>query len=372
VKIGILVGSLEGGGAERVALNLANAFSENQCEVDLILVRARGALVRELRKKVRVVDLGASRARYAILPFRRYLRSQAPDVVLAIALEPNLVASLAVLGFARRPLLLLTVHAALGPQLNASPRLWRMLIKSISRLLYKKADYVVAVSSGIAADLVRNSWVGAGHIRIIYNPVVREEDWNLSRDRAAIETQGGDFVPTILSIGRLAPEKNHALLIKAFAQLLVRRDARLVILGEGNCRADLERCVARAGLSEKVTLAGYQPNPHPYLRAADLFVLSSDFEGFGNALVEAMAAGIPVVSTDCPHGPREILEDGAWGRLVPVGNVEALAIAMADALDNPGAAATMRAQEFSVDRIAAKYLQLIQEGLNDEPRGKRS
>jgi glycosyltransferase involved in cell wall biosynthesis len=166
--------------------------------------------------------------------------------------------------------------------------------------------------------------------------------------------------PVILAVGRLTLQKDFPTLIRAFARLRARRSARLVILGEGELRDELEALVAELGLTADVALPGFVDNPFSWMRGSALFVLSSAWEGFGNVLVEAMACGTPVVSTDCPSGPAEILENGKWGRLAAVGDAEALARAIAEALDDPNPPdVRARAAFFSVERSVDAYLAIL-------------
>lgn len=176
-------------------------------------------------------------------------------------------------------------------------------------------------------------------------------------------------VPVILAAGRLSEVKNYPLLLEAFARMRDERDACLMILGDGESREEIERLVAASPHAEAICLAGAVSNVFPYMRGADLLVLSSDAEGFGNVLVEAMAVGTPVVSTDCPFGPREILEDGKWGRLVPVGDADALARAMSAELGAPRNRSVSRARAFTVSAKAAEYDALARV-LMEERRGR--
>jgi glycosyltransferase involved in cell wall biosynthesis len=167
--------------------------------------------------------------------------------------------------------------------------------------------------------------------------------------------------PVIATAGRLVSVKDHRTLITAFALLRSKRPARLVIFGEGPLEAELRAQAAALGMSQSVLLPGYVNDPQACYRAADLFVLSSTSEGFGNVLIEAMAGGVPVVSTDAPHGPREILADGRFGMLTRVGDAEALAAAMAETLDNPPAPEVLRgrAGDFGIELIADRYEALL-------------
>jgi glycosyltransferase involved in cell wall biosynthesis len=247
---------------------------------------------------------------------------------------------------------------------------WRYLAPLLARN-YPRADGIVAVSEGVADELAHYTGLARERISVIYNPVVtpavyeraREpvtHPWFVERDR-----------PVILGVGRLADMKDFSTLLRAFARLRAGRAARLVILGEGKRRRALEALVKELGVAEDVDLPGWAGNPYPFMANADLFALSSRGEGLPNALLEAMAVGCPVVSTDCPSGPREILDGGRYGPLVAVGDDAGLARAMAETLDAPPARNVLmeRAAMFSQERSADAHLALFRRIL--ERDGKR-
>lgn len=359
-RIAILVSGLEPAGAERVAINLAEYLVQSNRQVDLVLVRKTGALLNNVPAGVRIVDLASQRALTAIGPFRRYLRSARPSAVISINFEVNLTAAAARIGLPAKPKLIMTVHAALQPVLAGAGRLVRLKTLWLSKLLYPTADWVVAVSKGAAEDLVSSGWSRKSRTVTIYNPIVRSDFdalANVPPDHPWLQDKG---VPVILGLGRLVAQKDFDLLLRAFAIVRRRRPARLMIVGEGEEREALERRVAELGLAEDATLAGFRSNPFSFMRAADLFVLSSAFEGLPSTVIEAMAAGTPVVATDCPHGPRELLEGGRFGRLVPVGDEAALAEAICASLDDPITAGLReRARDFTLAATGSKYLELV-------------
>ena len=190
------------------------------------------------------------------------------------------------------------------------------------------ADKIIAVSEGVLEDLSSISLRAARKGRVICNPVVDSEISQGAEEPISHPWIEEKNVPVVLGVGRLAPQKNFDLLLRAFARMKKERDARLIILGDGSQRGQLESRIEALGIGNHVDLLGFVANPYPFMSGASLFTLSSDYEGFGTVLVEALACGSPVVSTGCPSGPREVLEDGKWGRLVPVGDEEALAAAM--------------------------------------------
>jgi glycosyltransferase involved in cell wall biosynthesis len=226
------------------------------------------------------------------------------------------------------------------------------------RWLYPRADLIAAVSEGVREDLARAAGLSLGGIDILHNPVVTDD-----LERRAAEAVDHPWFregepPVVLAVGRFTRQKNFPLLLEAFAEVRRKRVARLVILGEGDLRGELEAKVRDLGISAEVDLPGFDSNPFRFMRRAGVFVLSSDWEGLPTALIEAMACGTPVVATDCPSGPREILLGGRLGRIVPVGDAHALAGAIAATLTAPADRATLiaRAREFSVAKAVDGYL----------------
>jgi len=247
-------------------------------------------------------------------------------------------------------------HAYLGQH-----RVRPVYLKNLIRFTYPLASGVIAVSQGVKDDLCRLGNLSEKRVKVIYNPAAI----GISPVRESSDTSdrlwGEGFTFHLLAVGRLSVEKDFRTLIKAFSLLPKSLKAKLIILGEGSSRKELEELVMQFGLTERVALPGFVVDPYPFFRSADLFVLSSEWEGFGNVIVEALECGLPVVSTDCPSGPSEILEDGRYGRLVPVGDHVALAAAMVKSLseEHDREALMKRAKDFSVRKISDEYLAYI-------------
>jgi glycosyltransferase involved in cell wall biosynthesis len=230
----------------------------------------------------------------------------------------------------------------------------------LARWLYPKAYKVVAVSQGVAADTARFYRLPLDKVEFIYNPVVTPELISLSMQPVEHPWFSPGEPSVILGVGRLTRQKDFSTLLRAFALVRRERPMRLVIVGDGEERARLCALAHQLGIDEDVLLAGFDANPYRYMRRASVFVLSSRWEGLPSVLIEAIACGTPVVSTDCPSGPREILEDGKWGKLVPVGDPDKLAEAIIDTLDNPPAYdPAVRAADFSVERAVEGYLNAL-------------
>lgn len=353
-RLAFLLPDLTGGGAERVALTLIGDFIDRGYQVDLLLMRRSGDLLDVVPPSVRIVDLRAPKVRDVLWPLVRYLRTERPDG-LQVMMWPLTVVGVLGHRLARsKARLVLSDHTTLSRHNAHLGRIATRAMRASIRLCYPLADARVIVSERSADDLAALSGLPRSSIEVVYNPVVA-----LPADDAAPPDWGSGA--RILTVGNLKLEKNHELLIRAFARLAADRPASLVIVGEGDRRAGLEQLARDLDVAERVRLPGYLVNPWGYYRSADLFVLSSDYEGFGLVLVEALRCGLRVVSTDCEAGPREILADGRYGTLVPPGDADALATAMLTALDAPvdAQAQMARAEQVSGSSASDRHLQLM-------------
>ncbi len=363
-RIAFLIPDFAGGGAEFVTVELANEFALRGYEVQMVVFWASGPNRARLSEKVRVVDLKLSWLYLAPLAIRGYLRRHKPDLVISAMFHTNifLMAARLLLPFMGTRLVL-TEHSMLSLRARHSKRKTKGIFLFAARLLFRFADRVVGVSQGVADDIAAITGLSRGKVTCIYNPVIRA-DLAGQLSKSLQDPRGGQAaLPRIVTAGRLEPEKDHATMIRAFAKLLESGEARLLILGEGSLRPRLEQLTAALGIAGQVEFAGYVDDPGPHFRSADLFVLSSIYEGLPTVLIEALSFGLPVVSTDCPSGPREILADGAFGRLVPPGDATALAAAMLDSLKaeaDPQRQLT-RALDFTVERSVDEYERLAAE-----------
>ena len=361
-RVSLFVPSLGGGGAERVMLNLAQGFAERGLAVDLVLAQVEGPYLDQVSPKVRVVDLKAPRVLLSLPALIRYLRQECPVALLCAMHHTNIVALWAKLLSGVSTRVVATVHnTSSSVSLNSSPRR-AQLMPLLMRLFYPWADRIVTVSEGVADNLAQMANLPRQRIQVIYNPVVTPELF--AKAQAPLDHPWFRLgePPVILGVGRLTKQKDFPTLIKAFAIVRQSCPARLVILGEGEDRLKLEALVKEIGLEGAVSMPGFLENPYVYMAKASVVVLSSAWEGFGNVIAEAMACGTPVVSTDCKSGPAEILENGKYGELVPVGDVEELARAIARTLQNPQCSQTLqnRAAEFSQEKIINQYLELLE------------
>lgn len=356
-RVCIYVPSLHGGGAERMMVNLANDIASRGFAVDLVLAEAAGPYLAEVAPRVVVVDLGARSVIRSLPGLARHLSSSRPDVLISALSHANVVAILARL-WSRVParLVISERSVVVAPGMPASSEKDRV-VRLLMKLLYPQADRIVAISRGVQDDLEKLIGVPREKLKTIYNPVVTDDLPELASRPCPHPWLSPERVPVILGAGRLTEQKDFASLVRAFAVVRKHRDCRLVILGEGKQRGQLESLIQELNLSDDILLPGFQRNPFSWMSRVDVFVFSSIFEGLGGVLIQAMACGTPVVSTDCPSGPAEILENGRWGRLVPVGDVATLAIAIEATLDDPSHPdVRLRASFFSAKRSTDDYL----------------
>jgi glycosyltransferase involved in cell wall biosynthesis len=313
-----------GGGVVHNTLRLAEEFAKEGLAVDIVVVGDRGNVLATPAKGVRVVNLRAGRTLGSLMPLIRYLGRAKPGILVSARPLANCIAVWAVRLRGHKTQLILSERSNIAAETREARDWQTRMLPLLMRVSYKRADAVVAVSGGVADVLSKTIRYPRDRISVIYNPIVNASTVRKRNQPCKHPWLAPGQPPVILATGRLAPQKCFETLIGAFAQLRRRIDARMIILGEGEERARLEDLAQRLDVDSAVDMPGFVPNPYPYMRKASVFVLSSGYEGFGNVLVEAMACGTPVVSTDCPSGPAEILENGKWGRLVPVGDSAAM------------------------------------------------
>lgn len=363
-RIALFLPALYSGGAERVLINLAGELQKRGHPVDLVLARATGPYLDKVPAGVRVVDLGCRRVATALLPFARYLREVRPRAVHAALDHTNVVAllarALARLASGSDARVIVSVHSPLSVS-NGLARLRAAMVVGIARHAYPLADAVVAVSAGVADDIARTLRLPRERIGVIYNAVLTEDPAGQGRAPLGPVPEALAGRPFLVSAGRLTPSKDFPNLLQAMARLRRHRNIALLILGEGPERPALEALVGELGLERDVWLAGFQSNPYRFFSRAAVFVLPSRREGLPTVLIEAMACGCPIVSTDSPHGPREILADGRFGHLVPTGDPEALAHAIDRMLEHPTAPALLaeRLADFATDAIVDAHLEAL-------------
>ena len=366
MHVAFFLPSLEGGGAERVTLNLAGGIAARGHRVDLVLASRTGPFLAAVPPGVRVVDLAAGRVIRALGPLAAWLRDERPDHLVSALDHANLVALWAARRAGTRTRVTCVVHTTMSRTIS-NPGAWtdRVLLPPLIRRFYRRAHAVVAVSAGAGDDLRAFLGDRVRRVDVIPNPVVLP-DLDARAAGASPHPWFDDAArPVVLGVGRLWHQKDFATLLRAFHAAGLAGRARLVILGEGVLRPELEALRHELALDDDVALPGFVASPYPAMARAAGFVLSSVFEALPTVLIEALALGTPVVSTDCPEGPREILDGGRWGRLVPVGDVAALAAALRALVEAWPARAPVPASvlaPYTLDAAVDAYLARLGDG----------
>jgi glycosyltransferase involved in cell wall biosynthesis len=358
-RIAFFLPTLAGGGAERVALNLLKGMLERDVLLDLVLADATGPYLDQVPAGVRLIDLGTGRVTKAIPALAKYLKETKPVAMLSHMNHANVSAILARELARSKAKLVVVEHDTLSAVKSELSR--SRFVPPAMKWLYPRATSIVGVSQGVSTDLDSELGFRPGTVKTVYNPVISPD--LMAKADMPVEHpwfQPGQ-PPVFLAVGRFTPQKDFSNLVQAFGILRKQQDARLMILGEGDLRGELESEIASLGLTSDVSLPGFVQNPYAYMSKSTAFVLSSRWEGLPTVLIEAMACGCAVVATDCPSGPDEILGSGKYGLLVPIENASALAAAMVKTLENPldQSSSIERGMYFSTDRAVSDYLDLL-------------
>ena len=359
-RIAFFLPSLTSGGAESVTVTLADEIARSH-SVDLLVASHTGELAQSIPKSVNLLDLNTRKVSLAVPKIALYLRKHRPACIMFSLIYAN------ILGVIATKLACSSTRIVLREAVHPSQYLGRRrglmvrIIKSLLRPSYRRSDHIIAVSQGVATDLIENFGLPPSMITVIYNPTVTPSLHSMAREQIDGGWVANPNEKVVLAAGRLVQDKDYPTLIRAFHLVQQKLDCKLVILGDGQLLGKLADQVKQLGLADKVCFAGFQPNPFKHMARADVFVLSSTNEGLPNVLIQAMACGTTVVSTDCESGPREILECGKYGTLVPPGDAAALSQAILDALRQPRDSAMLkrRADDYRSDIIAEEYLEVM-------------
>jgi glycosyltransferase involved in cell wall biosynthesis len=359
-KIAFFLPYLGGGGAETVMLNLLQGMLQQNLDVELILGKAWGPHLWKIPAAANVVDLNSGNWGKTLFALTQYLRKERPQALIAAMHYGNEVSILAKRLSGIPTQVVITEHNTFSQAIKSTSKSRKILIPLFVKTLYPLADHIVVVSQNAAQDLARSNHLPESRITAIYNPVVNDtlqEKAQMSIDHPWF--QPGEL-PVILGVGKLERQKDFPTLLRAFAQVHQQHPCRLVILGWGALQAELDSLAQELGIGDAVALLGYVENPYAYMARSATFVLSSAWEGLPTVLIEAMAVGIPVVSTDCPSGPAEILDKGKYGALVPVGDADGLAKSILTVLrETPKIDYSEWLHQFTLEAATQNYLNLI-------------
>ncbi len=359
-RLAVLISFSGDGGVERMVTNLCAEFAR-QVHVDVLPIKGVGGHASRIPATVHRIDLRARHSWTSVGEVADYLRKVRPDALLAAKDRAGRAALRAKIKSGVDTPVYIRLGTNLSAALARKDPLSRWLRMAPMRRLYPLASGIIAVSQGVRQDTIAVTGLPPERVHVIRNPVITPALATQAAEPAPHAWLRDKTLPVVMGMGRLTRQKDFATLLRAFAQIQATHPSRLIVLGEGKDRDALQRLAAELGIAERVLLAGFQNNPYAWLARADLFVLSSAWEGSPNALTEALALGIPSVSTDCPSGPREILDGGRFGPLVAVGDVAAMAQAMRQVLDRPLPAAQLQqaVADYRAQISARRYLELL-------------
>lgn len=368
IKLLAFVPELGGGGAEMHLIRVLNHLDPKEFDVVVVVARSGGSYESKLREHVRLEACtrnvrSSVLSMYASIPkLRRMVQSERPDIVISLLEHSSVALYDSLRGLKNRPLLCLGIQNNFTSMLGGLPPSLRLWYGWQIRNAYASADQIIALSQGVAEDLISHVPKALGRVTVIYNAGFDRAILNMAREPLNVERPQA---PLFVACGRLVKQKDYPTLLRAFARLRMEEEPNLWILGRGPEESELKNLARDLGIADKIIFLGYQDNPFKYMARADVFVLSSAWEGFGNVIVEALALGLPVVCTDCPFGPSEILNDGEYGDLVSVGDVAGLANAMKkvyirDDLLRLQDIRKLRAEDFEAECISTQYAEKFQ------------
>ncbi len=360
-RIGIVIYSLAGAGAERVSVNLAQQFVAFGHSVDFIIAQRGGELMSSVPPQSEIILPQRKKASGWRASIRNYISNGSPDLLLAMMEGAGVLSIQAAKGTGVPVYVVSHIHFSKHSRQAAR---WkeRWFMPLAVRWYLNRAAGVIGVSQGVADDIQRAGGLSAERVHTIYNPIISKSLYA----KASESVEHPWFSPgrewcTVVTAGRLTEQKDHATLLKAIASIRRQRDVRLLVLGQGELLNELRSLAVKLSINDIVEFVGFDSNPYRYMANADVFVLSSRWEGFGNVLVEALASGAKVVSTDCPSGPREILCNGTYGALVKVEDHEALASAICSVQEQvvDGRLLANHLEQYGSESIAVKYLEVL-------------
>ena len=359
-SLSIFIPSFGDGGVERMMVNLSRGLSLIDVPVDFIISKFEGPFLSSLPPQVRVVECKTAHPTKIIPELSRYLAMETPQVLMSVkrcgqeALEARKIARVKTRSVVR-------IGTTVSKRVEGRNPIKRFKSFHELRKYCPRADGVIAVSHGVARDVHQITGIPLADIKVLTNPVITPEIYQLAREPVAYPWQGQPGGPIILGAGGLRRQKDFSTLLGAFAHVRRQRPAKLLILGEGRQRSRLLEQADRLDIEKDVYLPGFVDNAYAYMQKADVFVLSSRWEGSPNALTEALALGTAVVSTDCESGPCEILQNGKFGALVPVGDAAAMAQAILDTLANPTDAKMLQSavSDYTIETSAIRYQQAL-------------
>lgn len=369
MKVSIVSPTMSGGGAQKVAINLANQWSQQNIEVELIVLKNTGVYFDQLSKKVDLKVLNLRKVRYGLLPLLFHLKKTKPNYVISNIRHTNIF-----LGFIS---IFLPNTKFFGREANTLDGIkgkgfiTQKAYLLLMRCSYKKLHGVISNSSHTFNDLVSHN-IRSERSIIIGNPVINREANNLVQEKCNDPWIQSKRFRTIMGVGRLTKQKNFELLIKAFNKLqVIAPDTRLIIIGAGPKSKELNNLISDYKLHNIVKILPFQDNIYKWMKGADVFVSTSIYEGFGNVIVESLFCGTEVVVTDCPGAPVDIVKHGKYGNIAHSNDAESVMQAIARTLSDKKDRSNFlydRSVQFSVERISTKYLSFMLDNQENNDR----
>jgi glycosyltransferase involved in cell wall biosynthesis len=362
LRVSVFLPSFSGGGAERVAFNLVRGLLDYDVEIQIIVTSDEGAWYQRLPDQCSLINFTTRRVFQSLIPLIKQIRETKPDILLSAIDNANLVNILACKMSGINVKSVISIHQISSEFRNLHGNLRERILNFVTKLVFPFSDTMIVVSDSVKQDMLAQIHIAGHKVKIIGNPIL----FNRELEILASSNRNKEHDKRIVAFGRLTVEKDFETLIRAFDRFLKKEDARLTIYGIGPEQDNLCGLISALNLSDRVFLAGFIEDVFAPMLEADLCVVSSITEGFSNVIVEALACGTPVVSTDC-GGPREILMDGTLGTLVPIKDVDALSNAMVAAVHDAYDAAVLqnRAKDFTIENISLQYFELFQKLIKD-------
>ena len=362
MKIFFVLPDLRAGGAEKVCINLAMDWISRGHSVTFVLMNKKGEYLKTISKKIKIISFEKKKIRQLLFPLINFFYTYKPDVTLVQMWPLTSLAVLSWLASFKVGKLFLVDHVHLSSSVEKEIFFPKRIFKIIIRITYFFASQIVVVSNGVKKDLVAISSNLNKKIKVIYNPIIKKKLYKIKRNLFLTrKIWGQDIKYRILSVGSLKVQKDYFNLIKAFYLLKSNQNCKLLIIGNGLLKKALSSYVKSKKLNKKIIFINFKANLKTYYETADLFVLSSKWEGFSNVIAESLGYGLPVVSTDCKSGPSEILKKGKYGKLVPIENPHKLAQAIYESLRKRHNKKLLikRSLDFEIGKISNQYLRLI-------------
>ena len=359
MKIIVIIPTLNIGGAEKLTVNLINDWINKGHQIELLLLQKEGPLLQELNNKNLIIhNLNSKNTLFSFYPLYKFFNQNKIDIAWGNMSPLTSIIIFAWVLSGKKGKLFVTEHNPLTFQITQLSKLKEFVLRLVFSLSYRFATGITTVSKGIKNDLLQLAHINNDKIDVIYNPVAIGKNKISKLFNLEKKIWDSSYNVKLLSVGNLKVQKNHKLLINAFAKLPKNLNAQLIIIGEGPIRKELEELINNLKLSKRISLIGHQKNPYPWYHSADLFILSSNYEGFGNVLIEALECGLPIVSTNCVSGPKEILENGKYGKLVEVNNVDDLKNGIIEQINKKHDKKKLieRSQDFLISKISDEYL----------------